>query len=137
MTLHQPYASLIAQGYKKIETRSWRPPAALIGQPLAIHAGQKLIIPKDTACLQAVSDCLGEDWAKQLPRGQILAIVRLNRAVAISADRQLTAGREALFGNYHPGHWAWYLDNVQLLRTPLSLKGRQGLWNWQITETPP
>ena len=31
ITLHQPYASLVANGAKTIETRSWAPPRALIG----------------------------------------------------------------------------------------------------------
>lgn len=40
LTLHQPWASLIALGVKTIETRSWRAPQALIGQRIAIHAGK-------------------------------------------------------------------------------------------------
>ncbi|WP_148133944.1 ASCH domain-containing protein [Candidatus Formimonas warabiya] len=31
-TLWQPWASLIAEGYKKIETRSWKAPEKVIGQ---------------------------------------------------------------------------------------------------------
>lgn len=41
LTLHQPWATLIALGVKSIETRSWRAPASLIGQRIAIHAGAK------------------------------------------------------------------------------------------------
>lgn len=41
ITLHQPWASLIALGVKKIETRSWPAPKGLIGQRIAIHAGSK------------------------------------------------------------------------------------------------
>lgn len=37
LTLHQPWASLIAMGVKKIETRSW---GTKYRGPLAIHAGQ-------------------------------------------------------------------------------------------------
>lgn len=40
LTIHQPYASLIADGRKKIETRSWPPPPGLIGERIAIHAGR-------------------------------------------------------------------------------------------------
>lgn len=42
LTLHQPWATLIALGVKRIETRSWRAPQALIGQRIAIHAGKAL-----------------------------------------------------------------------------------------------
>lgn len=43
ITLHQPWASLIALGVKTIETRSWKPPAALLGERLLIHAGAKAV----------------------------------------------------------------------------------------------
>lgn len=39
LTIRQPWASLIALGVKRIETRSWRAPHALIGKTIAIHAG--------------------------------------------------------------------------------------------------
>ena len=45
ITLHQPYASLIASGIKTVETRSWRPGGRLeiiIGERIAIHAGQEI-----------------------------------------------------------------------------------------------
>lgn len=45
LSLHQPYASLIASGLKTIETRSWSAPASLIGKRIAIHAAGKR--PKD------------------------------------------------------------------------------------------
>ena len=41
ITLHAPWGSLIAVGAKRIETRSWRPPAAMIGQRLLIHQGAR------------------------------------------------------------------------------------------------
>jgi hypothetical protein len=47
LTLHQPWASLIALGVKTIETRSWACPPSLIGQPLAIHAGKGKADPAD------------------------------------------------------------------------------------------
>lgn len=38
LTLTQPWASLVVLGEKRYETRSWRPPAARIGERIAIHA---------------------------------------------------------------------------------------------------
>jgi hypothetical protein len=38
LTLHQPWASLVAAGVKMIETRSW---STRYRGPLAIHAGAK------------------------------------------------------------------------------------------------
>lgn len=42
ITLWQPWATLIAIGAKRIETRNWRAPASLNGQWIAIHAGASL-----------------------------------------------------------------------------------------------
>ncbi len=42
ITLHQPYASLIALGDKTIETRSWPAPKSIIGHRIAIHASSRL-----------------------------------------------------------------------------------------------
>jgi hypothetical protein len=49
ISLWQPWASLIACGAKRYETRSWHPPPALIGQFVAIHAARK--IDRDAAAL--------------------------------------------------------------------------------------
>ena len=43
ITLHQPWASLIALGIKTVETRSWPAPARLVGQTIAVHAGKPII----------------------------------------------------------------------------------------------
>ena len=40
VTLHLPWATLIALGVKSVETRSWPAPARLLGQVIAIHAGK-------------------------------------------------------------------------------------------------
>ena len=40
LTLHEPYASLIASGRKRFETRGWPPPRGLIGERIAIHAAK-------------------------------------------------------------------------------------------------
>ena len=40
LTLWQPWASLVAEGVKRIETRSWPCPPALIGHRIAIHAAK-------------------------------------------------------------------------------------------------
>ena len=44
ITLHQPWASLIALGVKTVETRSWPASARLVGQTIAIHAGKRVVI---------------------------------------------------------------------------------------------
>lgn len=35
---------------------------------------------------------------------------------------------EAAFGNYEPGRFMWFLENIRRLEEPLPEPGRQGLW---------
>src|SRR5579885_2158306 len=65
LSLWQPWASLMADGRKKIETRHWRPPAWLLGQPLAIHATMRV---DSDACEDFGYDPL------TIPRGCVVAI---------------------------------------------------------------
>ena len=67
LTLHQPWASLIADGRKAIETRSWPPPRTLIGKRIAIHAGKEIDRP------------LFDRWlaGQSVPLGAILCTARI------------------------------------------------------------
>ena len=47
ITLHQPWASLVAIGVKTILDTSWPAPKGLIGQRLLIHASVKVPLTKD------------------------------------------------------------------------------------------
>src|SRR5690349_18020675 len=64
LSLWAPWGSLMADGRKKIETRSWRPPAWLLHQPIAIH--QTMHVDKG-ACEEFGYDPL------TIPRGCIVA----------------------------------------------------------------
>lgn len=44
LTIWQPWASLIVHGFKRIENRTWAPPADLVGTTIAIHAGKKVTL---------------------------------------------------------------------------------------------
>ena len=68
LNLHQPSASLIADGRKTIETRSWPPPRALVGERIAIHAGKQIDMP------------LSDRWyaGQSVPLGAILCTARVD-----------------------------------------------------------
>ena len=79
LTLHQPWASLVAAGAKTIETRSWQPPADLVGQRIAIHAGKQLATQLPKKFQQAVAKHLGQDWRTTVPRGAVIATAKLEK----------------------------------------------------------
>lgn len=148
VTLHQPWASLILVGAKPFETRSWPPPARLIGGRLGIHAGLKLVRDLPAEIAAAVAGALGDDWADTVPRGRLLCTATLRGAWRTGtrgpsgsvATTEARAGSPTLasfaddpFGDYAPGRWIWGLSDVAPLLPHPPMKGRQGIWSCSIT----
>ena len=134
LTLHQPWASLIASNHKRIETRSWRPPEGLIGQRIAIHAG-KLQREPDEGLVAAVAACLGSAWRRNLPSGAVIATAKIKSVQRIESERDVPSGNEALFGDYTPGRWAWHLTDIRVLPKPIPARGYQKLWHWEYPDS--
>jgi hypothetical protein len=142
LTLTQPWATLVACGAKRIETRSWT--TSRRGW-LAIHAA-KAFPPEahrfaETPLVQATLAAAGythrlEDrrmnhsW--QLPLGHVIAIVRLTSIVRLpSADLQITEQERAL-GNYTDGRYAWIFAEVHPLPVSFPARGALGLWQLPV-----
>ena len=145
LTLWQPWASLVALGEKRIETRCWQ--TSYRGE-LAIHAAQKLpprwlgasMHGNEFRCqLADILNCRVDhvDAAiRALPYGAIVAITRLVSIEETSRVRDELAdlnNREFIFGNYEDGRYAWHLALVKKVDAPIPAKGNRLLWNWKIT----
>jgi len=128
VSLHQPWASAIAAGLKRFETRSW---GTLHRGLLAIHATQR---PTDPATLDLelrVRDALrgARVDLPPLPRGAFVALVQLDNCkgtVLWSAADAPPAERE--WGDWTPGRFAWRLSSGWALSSPVPCRGAQGLW---------
>jgi activating signal cointegrator 1 len=46
------------------------------------------------------------------------------------ASRHHSWEQESAFGDYSPGRYAWFLDNIRQLDEPTPAKGALGLWEW-------
>lgn len=141
ITIHQPWASLIAYGFKRYETRSWKTNYRGL---IAIHAGQKI----DSEAVRMLATEYTRIWRdiSPLPKGCIIAVAELvecrkvvssgrerGLGVAWLEDGYMILGKEVDFGDFTPGRYAWELSNVRLIE-PIPAKGRQGLWNWNPPE---
>jgi len=146
ITVMQPYATLIAIGAKRIETRSWR---TSYRGPLAIHSSKRM--PKDAYALMYLEPFLSalgrwgkrHDWSA-LPLGCVVATSELLDCVEITQHPQPTnwptsSGHrmflppdkpERSFGNFAIGQFAWILARVFEVAEPIPVRGRQGLWLW-------
>jgi hypothetical protein len=138
LTLTQPWATLVAIGAKKIETRSW---STSYRGPLAIHAakglgpigGQKGLID---LCLQepflsvlkAAGVIEGGIRKDRLPLGAIVAVCELTEIYRVPTPHLALTDQERAFGDYSFGRYAWLLTNVRALPEPIPVKGALGLW---------
>lgn len=151
ITLTQPWATLVALGEKKIETRSWR---TNYRGPLAIHAA-KTFGRGGEKDIRAMFDqfpeferVLGQHgWSlKTLPRSAVIATCQLVGIVSTAQLAMQTChewtgpdGRlyrfdltenEYTFGDYSVGRYAWLLADVKQFEICHSASGALGLWEW-------
>ncbi len=132
LTLTQPWASLVAIGAKRIETRSWS--TSYRGE-LAIHAAKGF--PRDaqdfSRCIR-LSVLFGPHY--EYPRGAVIATCRL--MACVRTEELLSkppyasdmTEQEQLFGNYEPGRFGWMLSDIRQMAQPEFTKGALGLWEW-------
>jgi activating signal cointegrator 1 len=141
LTLTQPWATLVAIGAKRVETRSW---STDYRGPLAIHAAKGFPTWARETCGEppfwpALVAAGYANW-KDLPRGVVLCTTRILAVRPTEYDGN-TAGiplappfpmgeNEWHFGDYGPDRYAWYLDAVVRLAEPAPAVGSLGLWDW-------
>jgi len=105
LSLHQPFASWIADGSKSIETRTWR----------TSWRGWILVCAS-----RAVPE---NRLYRDLPRGVALAVAK----VAMCRPMVL-ADVEAARCPLYPGALSWDLSEVRALARPVAIAGHQRLW---------
>ncbi len=155
LTITQPWASLIALGAKRIETRSWY---TSFRGPFAIHAAKGFTADDKEVCYTpqfraalAPNVNIHQPIESQLPFGKIVCVCDLlgcfptSMLVWDEANNDVQSGLwpkgfeiadandEFTFGNYEAERFAWLLGNIRPLEVPIEARGAQGLWNW----TPP
>lgn len=124
ITLHQPWATLIAMGIKKYETTDWD--SQHYGS-LLIHASSK---KPNTEALAAIASESGNnailDW--DYPTGAIIAIADLVDTIQMTPDFiDQQSKQEYAAGLWFPGRYAWKLGRIQKVPA-IPAKGSRGLW---------
>lgn len=148
ISLLQPWASLIALGEKRIETRSWK---TNYRGPLLIHASAKIpkwakVLCQDFAKLIGIEKYEGS-WLYYLehgvgPFGKIIAkcdLVDVVQCVSteiygVKIPKYKLTEKEEAFGDYTPGRYAWILEDIEMLPEPIPAKGQLGLWEYPRKE---
>lgn len=141
LSLLQPWASLVALGVKRVETRSWRR-TVFPDERIAIHASRgKVATSLEEALLEIVAQGSDVDLrGSAMPRGVIVATCRV---AFIEATRQQPSDRllahimrervggvflERELGDWSPNRFLWALDDVRLVVPPIPCRGSLSLW---------
>ena len=141
ITLWQPWATLVALGIKKYETRGWS--YSYLGR-LWIHAAKRSL---DKQALEILHEYI--PGGVEFPLGCIIACVELKAIKLMVTDEQYIAtppfardgiirysaqtAQEAALGLWRAGRFAWEFQNVQQIN-PIFTRGYQGLWYPGVVE---
>ena len=130
LTLIQPWAWCITHAGKRVENRTWPPPAPLLGERFAIHAG----VSRSGA---ETVDHLAEQGIVVTGPVHFGAIVATVQLVGVSRDlgpMTIADGCDArrilalAMTQWRMGPIGWVLDDVRVLSEPVPCRGAQGLW---------
>lgn len=126
LSIQEPYATLIAEGYKKIETRSWK---TNYRGDILIHASVS------KKYLKSITDSKVIELLQniELNYGKIICKATLTDCVEMTMDfiKEIkNDSQEYSLGIYEKGRYAWILTNIEPLTEKLPVKGKLGLWDY-------
>jgi len=134
LSLTQPFATLVAIGAKRIETRSWH---TNYRGPLAIHASKGFPRDSQAYCedqpfLMVLREFFGPEFETgQLPTGAIVGLTSVSGCVKMTPEWIASIAEiERSFGLYELDRSGWILGPVEWLIQPIPIKGALGLWEY-------
>jgi len=120
LTIHQPWAWLVAAGHKDIENRSWLAPWGMMGSTIVIHAG----LVRDEFAYFTARGILESTGTFGMPDAGELAY-----GAAIGTARIIGCVRESK-SPWFFGPFGIVLDEAELWSKPVSIRGQLGLWTF-------
>ena len=122
LTIKQPWASLIIQGYKRFEFRSWQ--TKYRGE-LLIHAGKGI----DKEAVKRLEKYIPED----MPLGKIIGKVKLVDCIKMSPEFKeilLKENKDIYTDSSFKENYGWKLTDIQKFDEPIEEKGHLSLWKY-------
>lgn len=126
LSIKEPFATLIKDKDKHIETRSWK--TTYRGE-LYIHAS--LTKYKNESMDNSYIDSLIKD--KTLNYGYIICKCNLVDCIKIDKSFQEKISKnkkEYKLGDYTEGRYAWILEDIEELHVPIKAKGKLNIWEY-------
>ena len=120
ITLKQPWATLVAEGLKKYEFRSWK--FNYRGEIL-IHAGKGV----DKEAMKKFEHLnLNYQQSKIIAKVKIIDCIKLTDEI----NEKIIKENELIYGHkYDRTGYAWKLEMIEKINADKELSGKQGIWN--------
>lgn len=126
LTIKQPWATLIMQGDKRFEFRSWQ---TKYRGDLLIHAGKGI----DKVAMKRLERYL----PNELPFGKILGKVTLVDCVRMCPEFKellLQENSDIYTESSFKENFGWQVENVQVFDEPIDAKGHLSLWEYDLKD---
>lgn len=131
LSIKEPFATLIKNNKKNIETRSWK--TNYRGE-LYIHASISKI-KKEVKERKELMELTSDD---EMGYGNILCKCELVDCIYMTedfiGDIKKNNYQEYVCGHYEVGRYAWVLKNIKPLERRIPAKGKLGIWNYKDDE---
>ena len=118
ITLKQPWATLVAEGIKKYEFRSWK---TNYRGKILIHAGTGV-------------DKKFKDMNLEFPKKRIIAEVEIEDCLELTDDlnKKIISEKNIAYGSKYRTGYAWKIKNAKKINIDEEINGKLGLWNYDI-----
>lgn len=122
LTLKQPWATLVAEGLKQYEFRSWK---TNYRGKLLIHAGAGI----DKEDMKKF-----EHLGLKYPSKRILCEVEIIDCIKIdnAFNKMIKDQNNIVYGRKNRDGYAWVIGNVKKLDIDKEINGKLGLWNYDL-----
>ena len=119
LTVKQPWATLISEGIKKYEFRSWK---TNYRGKILIHAGAGI----DKEKLKEF-----KKLNLEFPKKRIVAVAEIEDCLELTDELndKIIKEKNIAYGNKKRTGYAWKLKNIKKINNPKEINGKLGLWN--------
>ena len=119
LTLKQPWATLVAEGIKQIEFRSWK---TNYRGKILIHAGTGI----DKEAMTKF-----KDLNLSYPSGCIIAETSIIDCIELDeqTNKDIISQNNIAYGTKYRDGYAWILSNTRKINSDKIIKGKLGIWN--------
>lgn len=125
LSLQEPYATLIKEGKKKVETRSWK---TNYRGKLYIHASMTPISSQNAKEVTSLVDDNSLNYGNIICSCQLVDCLYMTKEYV--ENMKQNHYQEYLCGIYEEGRYAYILEEIIPLDSPIKAKGQLNIWQF-------